>query len=69
MQWGVRSGSNWDNLAAFAKIRILMLTGNECRFRQLEPWGEANECLKRFEGGDGFRTEFEFMIGSGAKPG
>jgi ubiquinone/menaquinone biosynthesis C-methylase UbiE len=31
-------------------------------------WNEVHECLKQFEVGDGFETEFEFIIGSGAKP-
>ena len=30
-------------------------------------WGEVYECLKRFEGVDGFKTQFEFIIGSGSK--
>lgn len=30
-------------------------------------WGEVDECLKQFESGGGFRTELEFIIGSGAK--
>jgi ubiquinone/menaquinone biosynthesis C-methylase UbiE len=31
-------------------------------------WREVHECLKQFEKSDGFKTEFEFIIGSGAKP-
>jgi hypothetical protein len=31
-------------------------------------WSEVHECLKQFEGSRGFETEFEFIIGSGAKP-
>jgi ubiquinone/menaquinone biosynthesis C-methylase UbiE len=31
-------------------------------------WGEVYECLKQFETGGVFETEFEFIIGSGAKP-
>jgi ubiquinone/menaquinone biosynthesis C-methylase UbiE len=30
-------------------------------------WGEVHECLKTFETGRGFRTEFEFIIGAAAK--
>jgi len=30
-------------------------------------WNGVYECLKRFEGVDGFGVEFEFTIGSGAK--
>jgi ubiquinone/menaquinone biosynthesis C-methylase UbiE len=32
-------------------------------------WSEVHECLKQFDTGDGFATAFEFIIGSGAKPG
>ena len=31
-------------------------------------WNEVHECLKQFEKSDGFETEFEFIVGSGAKP-
>jgi ubiquinone/menaquinone biosynthesis C-methylase UbiE len=31
-------------------------------------WEEVYECLKQFEISGGFETEFEFIIGSGAKP-
>ena len=31
-------------------------------------WDEVYECLQQFEGRRGFETEFEFIIGSGAKP-
>jgi hypothetical protein len=31
-------------------------------------WDEVYECLKQFEGSRGFDAEFEFVIGSGAKP-
>jgi ubiquinone/menaquinone biosynthesis C-methylase UbiE len=30
-------------------------------------WREVHECLRQFERSDGFETEFEFIIGSGAK--
>ena len=30
-------------------------------------WNEVYECLKQFEGADGFRAQFEFIIGAGAK--
>jgi SAM-dependent methyltransferase len=30
-------------------------------------WNEVYECLKQFEGVDGFRAQFEFTIGAGAK--
>ena len=31
-------------------------------------WEEVYECLKQFEKGGRFETEFEFVIGAGAKP-
>jgi SAM-dependent methyltransferase len=31
-------------------------------------WGEVAECLKEFEAGGGFETEFELILGSGARP-
>jgi hypothetical protein len=31
-------------------------------------WNEVHECLKQFEAGGGFETEFELIIGSGARP-
>ena len=31
-------------------------------------WDDVFECLKQFETSRGFNTEFEFMIGSGARP-
>jgi ubiquinone/menaquinone biosynthesis C-methylase UbiE len=31
-------------------------------------WGDVYECLKQFEGGGGFETELEVIIGSAAKP-
>jgi ubiquinone/menaquinone biosynthesis C-methylase UbiE len=30
-------------------------------------WNEVYECLKQFEGADGFKAQFEFIIGAGAK--
>jgi ubiquinone/menaquinone biosynthesis C-methylase UbiE len=30
-------------------------------------WNEVYECLKQFEGADGFGAQFEFIIGAGAK--
>lgn len=30
-------------------------------------WLEVHECLKQFETADGFKTEFQFIIGSGAR--
>ena len=31
-------------------------------------WADVHECLKQFESDSGFEAEFEFVIGSGAKP-
>ena len=31
-------------------------------------WNDVYECMKQFEKSRGFETEFEFIIGSGAKP-
>jgi ubiquinone/menaquinone biosynthesis C-methylase UbiE len=31
-------------------------------------WSEVHECLKQFEGGGGFETELELILGSGARP-
>ena len=30
-------------------------------------WSEVGECLQQFENDEGFRTDFELMIGSGAR--
>jgi ubiquinone/menaquinone biosynthesis C-methylase UbiE len=34
---------------------------------KLKAWNEVYECHKQFEGADGFRAQFDFIIGSGAK--
>ena len=34
---------------------------------KLKAWNEVYECLKQFEGVDGFGAQFEFIIGVGAK--
>ena len=34
---------------------------------KLKAWNEVYECHKQFEGVDGFRAQFEFIIGAGAK--
>src|SRR5262245_16090715 len=31
-------------------------------------WNEVHDCLRHFEGARGFETEFEFIVGSGARP-
>jgi hypothetical protein len=35
---------------------------------RLRAWNEVYECLKQFDVGEGFKTELELIIGSGAKP-
>jgi len=32
-------------------------------------WAEVADCIRQFETGSGFKAEFEFLVGSGAKPG
>jgi hypothetical protein len=34
---------------------------------KLKAWNEVYECHKQFEGADGFRAKFDFIIGAGAK--
>src|SRR5512144_886336 len=34
---------------------------------KLKAWNEVYECHKQFEGDDGFKAQFEFIIGAGAK--
>jgi ubiquinone/menaquinone biosynthesis C-methylase UbiE len=34
---------------------------------KLKAWNEVYECHKQFEGADGFRAQFDFIIGAGAK--
>lgn len=34
---------------------------------KLKAWNEVYDCHKQFEGVDGFRAQFEFIIGAGAK--
>ena len=33
-----------------------------------DAWGEVQTCLKQFETGDGFKTELDFIVASGANP-
>lgn len=35
--------------------------------KRSDAWGDVFQCLKQFETTDGFRAEFEFITGSGAK--
>ena len=30
-------------------------------------WDDVYECLRQFEAADGFKTEFEFIVGSASK--
>jgi ubiquinone/menaquinone biosynthesis C-methylase UbiE len=36
--------------------------------KKSEAWDEVHDCLRHFEGTGGFETEFEFVVGSGARP-
>jgi hypothetical protein len=36
--------------------------------KKSEAWNEVHDCLRQFEGTGGFETEFEFIVGSGARP-
>ena len=35
---------------------------------KVDAWADVRDCLRQFECESGFETEFEFIIGSGAKP-
>lgn len=51
---------------AFGAYRAVV--ANLSEVEKSRAWGEVYECLKQFETSRGFKTEFEFIIGSGAKP-
>jgi ubiquinone/menaquinone biosynthesis C-methylase UbiE len=51
---------------AFGAFRAIMTDVSDAD--RSKAWGEVHECLKQFETSGGFETEFEFIIGSGAKP-
>jgi ubiquinone/menaquinone biosynthesis C-methylase UbiE len=52
---------------AFGAYRAVVADlGSEAR---AAAWSEVGKCLKQFEDHEGFRTEFEFVIGSGARGG
>jgi SAM-dependent methyltransferase len=52
---------------AFAVYRAVVADlGSEARDAA---WSEVGECLKQFEDREGFHTEFEFVLGSGARLG
>ena len=50
---------------AFGNYRAVVADLGEAD--QSEAWLEVYEYIKQFETADGFRTEFEFIIGSGAR--
>jgi ubiquinone/menaquinone biosynthesis C-methylase UbiE len=50
---------------AFGAYRAVVADLNDTE--KLKAWNEVYECHKQFEGVDGFRTQFEFIIGAGAK--
>jgi ubiquinone/menaquinone biosynthesis C-methylase UbiE len=50
---------------AFGAYRAVIADLNDPE--KTRAWAEVYECLKQFETDSGFRTEFEFIIGSGAK--
>jgi ubiquinone/menaquinone biosynthesis C-methylase UbiE len=50
---------------AFGNYRAVVADFGEAD--QSEAWLEVYEYIKQFESADGFRTEFEFIIGSGAR--
>jgi len=51
---------------AFGAYRAVV--ANLSDVEKSKAWDEVYECLKQFETSRGFETEFEFIIGSGAKP-
>jgi hypothetical protein len=52
---------------AFGAYRAVVAELNDAR--KSEAWREVQTCLKQFETGDGFRTDFDFVVASGANPG
>jgi ubiquinone/menaquinone biosynthesis C-methylase UbiE len=50
---------------AFGAYRAVVVDLGEAE--QSKAWAEVLDCLTQFERGNGFETEFEFIIGSGAK--
>ena len=50
---------------AFGAYRAVVADLSEAE--RSKAWAEVHECLKQFERDDGFETELEFIIGSGAK--
>jgi cyclopropane fatty-acyl-phospholipid synthase-like methyltransferase len=52
---------------AFGAYRAVVAELNDAR--KSEAWREVQTCLQQFETGDGFRTDFDFVVASGANPG
>ena len=50
---------------AFGAYRAVVADLGEAE--RSKAWLEVHECLKQFETADGFKTEFQFIIGSGAR--
>ena len=50
---------------AFGAYRAVVVDLSDAE--KSKAWGEVYECLKEFEVADGFKTEFEFIIGAGSK--
>lgn len=50
---------------AFGAYRALLADFSDAE--KSKAWNEVYECLKQFEGADGFGAQFEFVIGAGAK--
>ena len=50
---------------AFGAYRAVVAELGEAE--RSKAWLEVQECLKQVESADGFKTEFEFIIGSGAR--
>ena len=51
---------------AFGAYRAVVASLSQTE--QSAAWTEVRKCLAQFEVGERFETEFEFLIGSGAKP-
>jgi hypothetical protein len=50
---------------AFAAYRAVVADLSDTE--KSKAWNEVYECHRQFEGVDGFRAQFEFIIGAGAK--
>jgi SAM-dependent methyltransferase len=52
---------------AFGAFRAVVRDLNEAA--KADAWAEVADCIRQFESTSGFAAEFEFLIGSGARPG